>query len=633
MSSLGSENNNNNNINNNNNQISQSNLSSQDYSNNNNDNNNENNNGGLNFSQSAPNKYEVAEIEFIQQEIQNVTKKIEQEKITRRILQERYEKKLGEYNLLEGKPVDLSKEKKQKILKEKMEKMKNRKITDLTERKTKPIAPDEENKKIMKDTNKCEIDLEFINKEINKHILINNNLMKEIENYRKDKNRLNNQLKQVNNENKKIENDIDILLIKNKERVNKIKFKELAKTKEKGNEIKNSFEDKKDKLEDKYHEIIETNIKRERERKKELSNKRIILGMIAENAKKNKSKNITDQIKRLTSDEISDRTPILDILNEKWKVITKYKKIMIDKYIKNSIDITEAFDKMKSLLCIDNYNELPIIYEKMAEQINSIDFYLSKLNDEYYKLENEKNILKEQINKLKQDQFYSIKELENNVENKNNSIKKLEIFNEELLDNIIYKRKFFKKLEEPSFKFLKKVQNTYLSEFIPVKFNINDSTIINEKNVLDILACIKYYINLINDFDKSTNKNKNNDIDNANKINKDLEKLKRDINNKLSKINMENCMHDSFYNNMRLDMKNSSFDYTIKKMANIIANQVNSNIINSYSTRKLKNSSLNSSIKSIKQNNNNINKSYNGGIKSKSMRKSSSVIKLGRKGF
>ncbi len=39
------------------------------------------------------NKYEVAEIEFIQQEIQLVTKKIEHEKISLRILQERFEKK------------------------------------------------------------------------------------------------------------------------------------------------------------------------------------------------------------------------------------------------------------------------------------------------------------------------------------------------------------------------------------------------------------------------------------------------------------------------------------------------------------------------------------------------------------
>ena len=41
------------------------------------------------------NKYEFAEIEFIQQEIQLVTKKIEHEKISLRILQERFEKKKG----------------------------------------------------------------------------------------------------------------------------------------------------------------------------------------------------------------------------------------------------------------------------------------------------------------------------------------------------------------------------------------------------------------------------------------------------------------------------------------------------------------------------------------------------------
>ena len=43
------------------------------------------------------NKYEVAEIEFIQQEIQMITKKIEHEKINLRILKERYEKQLELY--------------------------------------------------------------------------------------------------------------------------------------------------------------------------------------------------------------------------------------------------------------------------------------------------------------------------------------------------------------------------------------------------------------------------------------------------------------------------------------------------------------------------------------------------------
>ena len=80
--------------------------------------------------QPKKNKYEIAEIEFIQQEIQLVTKKIEHEKIALRILQERYEKKKGELDKLKGKPVTLSKDEKIREIKEKMEKMKNRKISD-----------------------------------------------------------------------------------------------------------------------------------------------------------------------------------------------------------------------------------------------------------------------------------------------------------------------------------------------------------------------------------------------------------------------------------------------------------------------------------------------------------------------
>ena len=73
---------------------------------------------------SIKNKYETREIEDIQQEIQNVTKKIEHEKINLRITEERYEKTKNEYNRLQGKPEAKTKEDKEKERKEKKEKQK-----------------------------------------------------------------------------------------------------------------------------------------------------------------------------------------------------------------------------------------------------------------------------------------------------------------------------------------------------------------------------------------------------------------------------------------------------------------------------------------------------------------------------
>jgi hypothetical protein len=59
--------------------------------------------------------------------------------------------------------------------------------------------------------------------------------------------------------------------------------------------------------------------------------------------KKNDNKGFDDE-------DISDRAPILDALIEKWKYIIKYKKTMLEKYMKNAISIKEAFDKMMKVI-------------------------------------------------------------------------------------------------------------------------------------------------------------------------------------------------------------------------------------------------------------------------------------------
>lgn len=68
-----------------------------------------------------------------------------------------------------------------------------------------------------------------------------------------------------------------------------------------------------------------------------------MLGIMAKQVmkQKNKSKSkeddsIEEQIKKLKSEEICDRIPILDLIIEKWKNINKTKKQMLIKYNKNS---------------------------------------------------------------------------------------------------------------------------------------------------------------------------------------------------------------------------------------------------------------------------------------------------------
>ncbi len=557
------------------------------------------------------NKYEVAEIEFIQQEIQLVTKKIEHEKISLRILQERFEKKKGELNKLKGKPVSLSKDEKIREIKEKMEQMKNRKIFEQFNIKNKKILqPDEENKKLIKDTLKCEIDLGNITKEINKNNLINLELTKKIENMRKEKNRISNQVLLLKTENKQLEEDILILENKNKEIYSKIKFEELEKVKEEENELQKNFEDKRDNLENQYHEIIETSIKQEKERKKDLSNKRLDLSKIVENAKpknNNNKKDINDTFKINSNEDITDRTPILDLLIDKWKYITKYKKQMIEKYIKNSINIRDAFNKMIKFLGIDSFNELPTIYEKMEEQMSSIEIYLSKITNEVDSLKEKENLLNKQIDFLIKNKKIENDEKENFTEKKINHINKLKNNNEELIEGINKKRNFFSKLQNQTFIFLNKLQSTYLSEFVNDKITINENTKLNESNIIEFLACVQDYCQLIKDFDKSTQQK--NYIQDSYEINKDLDKLKKDINFKLQKFNYENCVQDNVYDSIKKDIKNNqSFDDTIKRLAKEIADQINNkeSKINPFNKNLQNNTFAHSTNNILGENGNNI---------------------------
>ena len=427
---------------------------------------------------------------------------------------------------------------------------------------------------------------------------------------RKEKNRISNQVLLLKTENKQLEEDILILENKNKEIYSKIKFEELEKVKEEENELQKNFEDKRDNLENQYHEIIETSIKQEKERKKDLSNKRLDLSKIVENAKpknNNNKKDINDTFKINSNEDITDRTPILDLLIDKWKYITKYKKQMIEKYIKNSINIRDAFNKMIKFLGIDSFNELTTIYEKMEEQMSSIEIYLSKITNEVDSLKEKENLLNKQIDFLIKNKKIENDEKENFTEKKINHINKLKNNNEELIEGINKKRNFFSKLQNQTFIFLNKLQSTYLSEFVNDKITINENTKLNESNIIEFLACVQDYCQLIKDFDKSTQQK--NYIQDSYEINKDLDKLKKDINFKLQKFNYENCVQDNVYDSIKKDIKNNqSFDDTIKRLAKEIADQINNkeSKINPFNKNLQNNTFAHSTNNILGENGNNI---------------------------
>ena len=120
-------------------------------------------------------------IEQIQRSIQSMVHDIEKEKINLRICQERYSKKFREYNEILGKPAVLTKEQRLIRIKEKIEKLKKREIFSPNYgRRIRTVKPEEEIRSIQKSASLQEIKLNDIKDDLNRQALMNEKIMKEI---------------------------------------------------------------------------------------------------------------------------------------------------------------------------------------------------------------------------------------------------------------------------------------------------------------------------------------------------------------------------------------------------------------------------------------------------------------------
>ena len=362
------------------------------------------------------NKYETGEVRSIQKAIQDVTRKIEQEKIKLRITDERLEVKKKQYNQLLGKPVQKTEEEKEREHLAKMEESKKHILE--TKAKKKKVNKAEEFRLIQRkqnvDIKRQEVELDGLIKAINETNLKIDDLKFQIANLRKRKVAHDKQLTKLTSKNEKLQEETEKLKDKNDrdfENIENIDMKFLSQKKELGQSQEKQFQKNRDQLEDQYHKIIETNIQRERERKKEQAKKRQMLGIMAKQVmkQKNKSKSkeddsIEEQIKKLKSEEICDRIPILDLIIEKWKNINKTKKQMLIKYNKNSAILKKSLELIKKFLGVGDYSELPIIYRKTEEQFSSVQMYICDLENTKHKKEEQKEILIDQIKILENSQ-------------------------------------------------------------------------------------------------------------------------------------------------------------------------------------------------------------------------------------
>ena len=518
-------------------------------------------------------------VKTLQRSIHEISQKIEEDKINLRILKERHIKKQGEFNKLSGKPVNKTKEQVLQEVKTKIEKYKNRQIFDPNYGKKEHIPlPDEETFLIKKNTNKCQLQLDFLRDEINKHILSNLKLSNAIKEVRKDKLRLTEKYEKIESENKEIQRDLMLVELKNKRIYNRIQFKCLSDVCSQGKKIEAIFLQNRDKLENDYHQVIEANILREKEHKNDLKKLRLRNAIFADKARNKSSSNTTSGLLVEDNDEIYDRMPILDTLINKWKYITKYKKTMINKYIKHARDVKISFDKLLKYLGLDNLDDLPDVISKDQKQANEIETYLSKLNTEVEELREKKINLEKKIillnnskknDKLEQTNFVG------EIKEKTEIIRKK---NDRLEQNINRKRNIFKLMQKPTFDFLRKLQQTYLTDFVASRHYVEDNEKLDETNVINFLETLYCYCQLIKDFDENTKSNINlTELSKESKdINKTIDALKKDFRSKLLKINYNNCVNNNVQHSIKSVVKRGNdFDETIRRLANEIVEQVN----------------------------------------------------------
>ena len=511
----------------------------------------------------------------IQQSIQAIIHINEREKINIRINQERYTKKLREYNKLLGKPSSPSKEQRLSMMKQKMEEIKNRQIFSPNYGKKNRISsPEEEIKSLKKCASMNEIKLNSIKSEVNKQSLENDRILREINLIRRDKLIQKNKLQKITEENDDIDQQIKVLKQKNKRSLSKLNYAGLQKARDENKILENNFKNNREHLEYKYHQVIQDNIRREKNKINELGKQRMANAVFADNARKNNGKEV-NSIMITDRDEIQDRIPILDGLLDKWNHTIKYKKQMINKYIANSAKIKDTLDKLLLVLGLENYEDLPQVYEMEEAQNAKIDEALSKVSNEVDLLREQKELMEKKISKLQNTKKETNNQNEMNLKEKEINIETLKRLNEDLLNQINRKKTLFNDMEECTFNFLNKMENTYLSDFVVKKMNIEEYSNLNETNVLDYLGSVYCYIQLINDFNENVQAKKEikQNINMSSLANKSIENLDKEIKFKLSKFNYNNCL-----SKVKKDAKQkNTFDDVIRRLANEIVKDVNGN--------------------------------------------------------
>ena len=385
---------------------------------------------------------------------------------------------------------------------------------------------------------------------INELIINNKELKDEIEDLRKRKMDTIKKRDEIIAENERKNEILKNMNQNNEVSRSKIMYKEYKNTVTEGNLIQKDFEEERDELEEEYKRIREEYIKRERETKRENAKKRNMAALALSsksNPKNSKSKDMEMELKKIADEQIMDRIPILDICIEKWREINNFKKTCIQTFHQNAIKIREAFNKLTTFLGIDSFEELPIVYQKTEQQMSNINMYKEKLETQNDQLESEKNLLIEQIKLLYGTRNLNTEEKSKIYEKKLKNIKVIEKTTKDFEKEIELRMELIQDLKPEIFEYLEKLGDTYLSDFIKGKINIDDSNEYSEITVDKYFANVQDYFKLIFEWNRTIKEVRDSE--------REINKLRDDMKQKLGKFEQNRLITSDVFQSIQLDYK------------------------------------------------------------------------------
>ena len=481
-------------------------------------------------------------------------------------MKERLAQKEKLYNELQGKPTNKTSEEKEKERRDKKKANKNHKFTDPIVRKKgreKQIQDDRE--KIAKEDIRKRAQFQKLTTDINELIISNKELKEQIIDLRKRKLEALKKRDEIIQENEEKKENLKEMLKQNEISKSQIMHKEYKETVNEGIEQQKEFEAERDELENEYQKLREEYIRRERENKKENAKKRNMAALALSNkGMSTRDKDMEMELKKLADEEIMDRIPMLDQCIEKWNVINTIKKTSIQVFQQNSSKIRDAFNKLTKYLGLDSFTELPLVYKKTEQQMSNINMYKEKLETQNDKLEYEKELINKQIELLSGKKKNINLKKSDFIQQKLKSIEVIDNCSDNFKKEIDKRMKLIEAIKLETHIFLTKFHETFLSDYIVRKVNIDESSEYNEKTVNKYLSNVQDYSKLIQEWKSFSKDNK--------VMENDLAKLRDDILQKLGKFEKARLLNKDLAQSMESDYKKGiKLEEIIRKSSQKIA--------------------------------------------------------------